>query len=440
MNISTRIFQKASCPGRLAFAAVAAMIVLSLFVLNLHTPMQMDDYDYSFSWATGERITRAGQIPASLLSHYRLWGGRLVTHGLTQLFLLLPEAVFDLLNALAYLCLLLEVLYLSGQLAGGSSWALLLLLHAVLMAWLPFFGTVFLWLDGSCNYLWGTLIALLPLVREHSRGNRPPSPADWLLWLPLSLAAGWTNENTAPAVLVTSALLLFRKGRNRTAFDFACLLFQTAGVLLLLLAPGNFSRAESYSFLQFLLSTALRTVRVLYYAVVYTAPALTALILLLALNPGQAARLWPLIACAALSVLALAASPEVSDRVYTGTLFLLLIPACRLSGTLLEEHASARRALLWVLPVLLVLLLSQTRVALQDVTQQEARLQANQAAIQAAREAGESRAFLRDVPGLSPFTMDNLLSGDSGEWPNRILGVYTGLEILRSPDGTPSLP
>ena len=76
MNISTRIFQKASCPGRLAFAAVAAMIVLSLFVLNLHTPMQMDDYDYSFSWATGERITvpygfkngRAVFIPAENLA------------------------------------------------------------------------------------------------------------------------------------------------------------------------------------------------------------------------------------------------------------------------------------------------------------------------------------------------------------------------------------
>ena len=28
----------------------------------------------------------------------------------------------------------------------------------------PFFGTVFLWLDGACNYLWGTALALTPLL------------------------------------------------------------------------------------------------------------------------------------------------------------------------------------------------------------------------------------------------------------------------------------
>ena len=31
-------------------------------------------------------------------------------------------------------------------------------------AGVSFLGTVFLWLDGACNYLWGTALALLPLL------------------------------------------------------------------------------------------------------------------------------------------------------------------------------------------------------------------------------------------------------------------------------------
>ncbi len=40
----------------------------------------------------------------------------------------------------------------------------LLVIQAALFTLVPFFGTVFLWLDGACNYLWGTALALLPLL------------------------------------------------------------------------------------------------------------------------------------------------------------------------------------------------------------------------------------------------------------------------------------
>ena len=58
------------------FAAILALTAGTLFLLNLHTPLQMDDYDYSFSWSTGKPLAGVADVLASQKAHYRLWGGR----------------------------------------------------------------------------------------------------------------------------------------------------------------------------------------------------------------------------------------------------------------------------------------------------------------------------------------------------------------------------
>ena len=69
----------------------AALLMIGIFVLmlvlNAHTPLMMDDYDYSFSWSTGDRLSGIADIVRSQAVHYTIWGGRSVTHFLAQLFL-----------------------------------------------------------------------------------------------------------------------------------------------------------------------------------------------------------------------------------------------------------------------------------------------------------------------------------------------------------------
>ena len=72
---------------RAAALLVLLLIFAGMLLLNRHTPLMMDDYDYSFSWHTGERLSGIGDIIASQAAHYRIWGGRSVTHFLTQLLL-----------------------------------------------------------------------------------------------------------------------------------------------------------------------------------------------------------------------------------------------------------------------------------------------------------------------------------------------------------------
>ena len=99
---------------RAIFLLVLALIGCVMLLLNAHTPLMMDDYDYSFSWSTGERVSGLVDVIASQAVHYRLWGGRSVVHTLAQLFLLLGKPVFNVANAAMYILLLLEVLALAG--------------------------------------------------------------------------------------------------------------------------------------------------------------------------------------------------------------------------------------------------------------------------------------------------------------------------------------
>ena len=91
------------------FAAILVLMAATMFLLNAHTPLQMDDYDYSFSWSTGKPLAGVADVLASQAAHYRLWGGRSVVHTLTQLFLYWGKGVFNIANTAAYMLLVLEL-------------------------------------------------------------------------------------------------------------------------------------------------------------------------------------------------------------------------------------------------------------------------------------------------------------------------------------------
>lgn len=91
------------------FAALLMLIAGTMFLLNAHTPLQMDDYDYAFSWSTGKPLSGVADVLASQAAHYRLWGGRSVVHTLTQLFLYAGKGTFNVANTAMYVLLVLEL-------------------------------------------------------------------------------------------------------------------------------------------------------------------------------------------------------------------------------------------------------------------------------------------------------------------------------------------
>ena len=432
--------------GRVLFLCCLVLSFALMLALNAQTPLMMDDYDYSFSWSTGERLNGVWDVLASQAAHYRLWGGRSVVHTLAQLFLLLGKPVFNVANAAMYILLLLEVLALAGYGPGKADSLRLLLAHGVMMAGVPFFGTVFLWLDGACNYLWGTALALLPLLIAASERSGGFFDGGWArgAWaLPIAFLAGWTNENTACGVLALCALLLaadWRRGRCVRAWRLAAWAAQLLGVLALLLAPGNFARAAQGS-------GGGPLHELLYRAAVVTLclarsawlPALVGAALLLAGRKnacksaqGRAAfvRAGALALCALLSAYALAASPQISDRAFTGVLTLMLAAALSLP----QPGAAGRRGAVAAALAGLAILLTGAQ-ALRDVCAHEAAWNAQLARIDEAISAGKKEAVLDGVPSSSRFAMGISLAEEPEQWPNSTLSRYFGVAICGSQAG-----
>ncbi len=413
---------------QLIFVLLLAMIAGTMLYLNHHTPLQMDDYDYSISWATGKPVSGFFDVIASQIEHYNLWGGRSIVHALAQIFLYWGKAVFNVLNTGMYVLLLLEIYALSKPREKAYCWPILAFAHAFFMLFLPFFGTVFLWLDGACNYLWGTALGLLPLLlyRNAAEGGFF-SKHGGVLAVVLSFLAGWTNENTACGVLAMTACLLlmdWRKNRPVRPWQAAALFAQAAGAALMILAPGNFARASVYSYESMLLEFIKRMVIIALYTGLYTVILwIVAAFLIYKRKSTKVRTVWAaiLFACSLLCAFAMVASPELSDRSLTSTVVLALAACLTLAADVKMEKLAL---------VLLVLTAARSVQAAGDVRAHEARWQIQLDRIQQAVSAGEESVEIDSVPSESPFTMGIILSENPDEWPNKTLSKWFGVKIL----------
>ena len=421
--------------NRAVFFLLLLLIAVPIYLLNAHTPLMMDDYDYSFSWATGELLSGIGDVFASQMEHYRLWGGRAVTHTLAQLFLCGEKTLFNVVNTLMYLCLLLEIYGLARRKGSVWDWKILLLSHAALFCLLPFFGVVFLWLDGACNYLFGTVLALLPLLiarSEREDGFFDAGVKRGVLALPACFVAGWTNENTACGVLAVIILLIIYdwfRGRKVRTWRVVAMAFEAIGVVLMLLAPGNFARSAEASSRGMTMELIYRFSVVSYCLVRYVGVLLVLLFIAFAVARRRhvalhAERLTMLGAAACLCAYALVGSPQISDRSFIGVFVLVLSAA--LSVYVCIPHGSRNRAVLLAITIVLAL---GSYMAVGDVKAHEEKWNAQLAIIETAKREGMSTVEILPVESNSRFTMDIALEEDASSWPNSTLGKYFGIRI-----------
>lgn len=172
-----------------------AGVFLWLLLLNLLTPYICDDYTYMYSFQTGERIESVLQIIPSMQRHSHTMNGRLISHGLVQVFMLVPPVVFDVMNAAVFTL----TLYLVHRLCAGESkpW---LFGSMFCLFWLftPDFGQVALWQVGAINYFWsltGCVLFFAPaLIRFQTGRDILKNKLHWLLFCIYGFFFGWYNE------------------------------------------------------------------------------------------------------------------------------------------------------------------------------------------------------------------------------------------------------
>ena len=222
---------------------LSLIIVLSFFILNVLTPLIADDFGYSLG------IRSFSDVAKTTYDMYFNWGGRLLSNFLVYFWLLAGKFYFNMANTIIYcLFVFLVQFHITGKAKYNS--AMFLAISIFLWFFVPAWGQNFLWIAGSCGYLWTTVFILLFLIPFRKKQD----DINYKLNIPLSILflfsgvfAGCSLENGAAAVLLLLVSYFTVKiiNKNKIAlFEILGTFGFLAGFFLLVLAPGNDVRQE----------------------------------------------------------------------------------------------------------------------------------------------------------------------------------------------------
>lgn len=301
---------------------ILTVAFLMAFIYNVLTPYMSDDLWYH----PGEWISW-GEVWAKTWTNYMTWNGRLVPQFLMALSLNVPKMLFNIVNSLMFVALgwliYVNIIWfvsagversmpgsIHGSMLGaitGPKRAPFLLALVYLAIWNlgidP--GQTLLWIGGTCNYLWATVISLgfMTLFRylldkeaSHSgrdrncdisrdnesvddrlvegqpainhQGKRSTtgeysgsvaqeySAGLWLVpvMLLLGLLAGFCNENTSGAIMLltvyyATVFVIGNKGNQRNTcklpiWAYCGIAGELLGLIGLVVSPGGRIRLE----------------------------------------------------------------------------------------------------------------------------------------------------------------------------------------------------
>ena len=233
-------------------AILLVVIAILMFRLNRPTPWVVDDI---IKGEGAKKLHTFQQYFDHIWGFYFSWGGRIWGELFAYLFLSIPKRVFDIVNTIGYL-VFTSLIYINITGKFKCSPSLFLLINFLLFACLPAFGQDILWISGTANYMWASIIPLLYLAfwrryfdQEIKGLNRIPN---LMLLFILAVLSGWANENVSVSLIFLAIcyMVIYRnKYGSIPRFATSGLIGLIIGTLLLWLAPGNFVRfaAEKHS-------------------------------------------------------------------------------------------------------------------------------------------------------------------------------------------------
>ena len=201
-----------------------------IFILNCLTHRSIgDDYLYSFMWEGhsmyeplsehARRISSFSDIAISTYSYFMTWGGRIVAQALAMFFLWMPRMVFNVVVSLTTVLLVLCIQWIArgGKITMKLSAKEAALIFFCLWAFHANFVGVFIWTDGSCNYLfpmvccWIGLFGFFYILQAYRKGKGKL----WMLTGFLGLTIGYGLLMLAPG----NFLRIMDSGENIQSFQ-----------------------------------------------------------------------------------------------------------------------------------------------------------------------------------------------------------------------------
>ena len=185
------------------FAGVVAGSFLMILVYNILTPYYTDDFAYKMEVQQAQSIW---DLVKQQYSEYIYHNCRVIGQFNLRVFLSVDKWVFNIVNSVMFVALVL-LIYASVKRKKQHDIFVLLLSFAFVWRYSVRFGETTLWLCGSCNYLWGSVIMVGFLVWYRHQLERTATAMKHPVLTAISgfvfgLAAGWCNENTSGGVFL----------------------------------------------------------------------------------------------------------------------------------------------------------------------------------------------------------------------------------------------
>ena len=310
------------------------LIFVSMLCLNFLTPLLADDYSYGLN-LNEKRIASIIDIFDYQVWHYFNWGGRTVAHTLAQILLVFPKAVFNILNSFIYTALI-YLIYLHGcfNKDNKDNSYMLLLIHFILWFIIPVFGQSFIWLVGSCNYLWTTVI-ILYFLWLYRRNTLSEKWYNLLFMFILGLLAGWTNENTSAGLIVILVFSLIINKVETKKFELSKtrlfgIIGTLAGFIIMICAPGNYIRSAEFKDDTFIIIKIIkRTLDITNNLENIILPLLIVIIILISLKIYHKKKIeketYTFILGGFAAIYAMVLSPTFPERAWTGAIIFFVI-------------------------------------------------------------------------------------------------------------------
>lgn len=228
--------------GIICFFGVLFLIFL---LLNRMTPYIADDYAYMYSFDNAAPLSNVIDVIKSMRAHAYVMNGRVIPHGLEQLFFLAPKIVFNVINSLV-LTVMLYLIYRICNFGKERNLALYAVIAMAYWCFMPAFGQVSLWQVGALNYGWaltaGTVF-IIPFLIHFLTPDRNFGMSFKLCFTLCAFVFGMYTEITsficifaAFALIVLSRVI---KKQRLGTWLFAPLITAAAGYAALLLMPSE---------------------------------------------------------------------------------------------------------------------------------------------------------------------------------------------------------
>jgi len=433
-------------------AGLILVVFLLICFLNRLYPLYSDDWLYAFIYNTQERISCFYDIIISQQEHYLQWGGRSVVHAIAQFLIWIGEPWNDVLNSIVFVLFIFLVYQFSVK-GKAQSIKVFFLLFLLCWTFLPTVVTTILWLTGSANYLWGTVIVLLFLYPFYLYYKEPIQRKGVMcipLFFLLGIISGWTLENLFVAQLVFILFLmalLKRENRDIPKWMYFGLIGVFIGGVSMLLAPGNFIRSEyvneslGLADESMMYNIGYRVLKVAYRYVVYVLPLTVAYAVVFLVRKKNNGSNWKtdkivlssflFFMSAHIACFSMIATPIFPPRAAFGIITFMIIALGIIYANTEIKKGLYRRIDYIFIAILSLYFLGTYCYDLKNIQQMNTIFKEREHAIETSKRKGKVDVVFYDSFSL-PFRYDFVdLSSDSTFWLNRQYQDYFEIKSVR---------